>query len=185
MQKLREVERDKYVACWEMADYNVVSHGEDWSDAFGEIVKPKAGQTVLDCGCGWGRGGRSLEKKYGLAPSFLDFENYNDLEPFIAQPLWQKIEVPNGKYDYGLCCDVLEHVPEEFSMLAFRNILDACDHVFLSVCFLPDAPVHQYAGKPLHLTVHPFPWWLEKMREVCEVIDARDLVGEGIFYVKG
>jgi hypothetical protein len=77
----------------------------------------------------------------------------------------------------------MEHIPTEFTALAVDRILSAGRDAFFSISFEPDH-FGSFLRQPLHLTVRPFEWWLGLMGEVGTVLDARDLMGEGIFHVK-
>ena len=184
--RLVDSEALKYEQTWSIPDYHAYSHGENHAGLFMEMTGAKNGASVIDLGAGTGRGGKILEDK-GLVPTYLDLANYNDLDPFIAQPLWEPIK---GAWDYGLCCDVLEHLPPEYTMLAIRNILDACGSVFFSVCFQDEA-FSEIVGEPLHLTIMPFVWWRDHFREMGNLIEARDFspsptpnqLKVGVFYV--
>ena len=179
-----EHETGKYEQVWQIPEYHTHSHSENWADLFGEITGCKEGETVLDAGCGTGRGGKALEEKFGLHPTYLDLVKVENLEPFIQQPLWRPIP---GVYDYGHCCDVLEHLPVEYTMLAVHNLLQSCGKLFLSICFQDEA-FSEMVGEPLHLTVMPFRWWRDGLRQIGNVVEARDLspanrLKEGVFYV--
>ena len=185
---LHEHEAEKYEKTWSIPEYHDFSHGEFHADLFMEITGASKGETVIDLGCGTGRGGKALKKR-GLKPAYLDLANYNKNRPFIEQPLWMPID---GKWDYGLCCDVMEHLPQEYTMLAIHNMLEACDGLFLSICF-DDEGFGQIVGEPLHLTVKPFTWWRDCLREIGTLEEARDFspssrqrdLAVGIFYLTG
>ena len=187
---IAESERIKYEKTWSIPQYHNFSHGENHADLFMEMTGAKPGESVIDLGCGTGRGGKALEKK-GLVPTYLDLANYNDMDPFIKQPLWEPIGSRYHEFDYGLCCDVMEHLPIEYTMLAIRNMLHACGSVFFSICFQDEA-FGDIVGEPLHLTVRPFVWWRDHLEMMGTVIDARDFspspdnaLKVGVFHVTG
>ncbi len=184
---IREQEREKYADVWQIPQYHDFSHGEFHSEMFMEITGATPGESVIDFGCGTGKGGKALKKR-GLKPTYLDLVRVGNLRPFREQSLWQPI---HGLWDYGLCCDVLEHLPCEFTMLAVSNMLKAVGGLFLSICF-EDESFSEMVGKPLHLTVRPFTWWRDNLREIGELVEARDLspplqkrdLQVGIFYLR-
>ncbi|MHA2085554.1 MAG: hypothetical protein ACXABD_17500 [Candidatus Thorarchaeota archaeon] len=61
-------------------------------------------------------------------------------------------------------------------------LLEACDGVFFSIAFAPDY-FGRFVGEPLHLNVKPFVWWRDRLAGMGNLIEARDLLGEGVFYV--
>ena len=197
MLSLYEKEAEKYKQTWDIPSYHDYSHGENYADLFMEITGAQPGDTVIDLGCGTGRGGQELEAK-GLRPTYLDLENYNDNHPFLEQSLWERIPQRNPRYNFGLCCDVMEHLPPEYTMLAIRNMLDACEGLFLSICF-QDESFGAIIGETLHLTVMPFTWWRDHLSEMGNLVEARDFspptersesgkkistLKVGVFYVK-
>lgn len=186
-------ERAKYEACWANPEYHNHSPGAHWAELFMEMAgthrlrKRGAFQfgDVIDLGCGAGEGGKRLLELGARRVAFLDQVRVEGVpEPFCLQPLWLPIHGEHDRcYDYGYCCDVMEHLPKEFTMLAASNMLDACDRVFFSISFVPDH-FGKTIGEPLHLTVENFTWWRDRLRELGTVIEARDMLGEGVFLVE-
>jgi hypothetical protein len=176
-------ERRKYEAVWALPEYLNHSPGEHWADLFAEIAQPEPGHTLIDLGCGNGAAGKALAERCGLRVTYLDLVD-RGLKPFITQPLWKPLPARNPPWDHGYCCDVMEHIPPEFTMLVVSNILRACALAFFSISFLPDR-FGKFVGAPLHLTLQSFSWWRDRLAEFGEVLDARDMLGEGVFYVRG
>jgi hypothetical protein len=182
------VEQEKYSAAWQIPAYGDVSPGEHRASLFGSIVAPLAGETLIDLGCGKGAGGLTLHNRYGLNVTYLDIVKVSGVpKPFIQQSLWKVIAESQEERDplwkYGYCCDVMEHIPPEFSMLVIKNMLDACSSVFFSIDFCLDMFGPKNLGEPLHLTIRSFAWWRDHFREVGNLWEARDLLGQGVFYV--
>ena len=193
--KLTQIEIDRYDAIWKVPAYSEVSPGEGLSSMFVSIAKPKAGETLIDLGCGRGAGGLELDGSYGLNVTYLDVVKVMGVpEPHICQSLWEPIRPRSKrkpKWDYGYCCDVMEHLPKEFTMLAVKNMLAVCEKVFFCIAFLPDrsGPKHTDIGfavgaGQLHHTIENFVWWRDRFEEICTLINARDLMGRGVFYVE-
>lgn len=138
--------------------------------------------TLVDIGCGTGRAGVELAKKHDV--TLMDFipdavDEFVTL-PFVRQNLWARW--PRRRWDYGYCCDVLEHMPPERVDAVLANIRKHCTRkVFFSIHFEQDQ-FGAIVGHPLHLTVKPFVWWRDKLREYWTLHDARDLIGMGAFY---
>ena len=185
MTDILEHEKNKYEQIWQMPSYTDMSPGEVLSPLFMSLVEPKRGERLIDLGCGDGKGGKALAKE-GLDVTYLDFVYNKDwnLVPFIEQPLWAPIRVNGSGWKYGYCCDVMEHLPPEKVDDVLKRIFKNCDHCFFSIHFGEDN-FRKIVGHPLHLTVKPFVWWQDKMRQYGTVKDARDLIGMGTFYVEG
>lgn len=179
---IAELERAKYAKAWDIQAYHTESPGVVFVDMFKQIAKPKAGQMVLDIGAGSGAATVKL-KEAGLNAVGFDLTdtawNHPDI-PFRMGCAWQPLPFDNV-FDFGFCCDVMEHVPTQFTALAISRILDVCDRAFFSISFKPDV-MGRAIGEPLHLTVQPFRWWRDTFRELGTLYEARDLLGDGIFY---
>jgi len=184
MGSIADEERTKYRRIWSVPEYANFSPGEAYTERFGEIAKPQPGETVLDIGCGSGRGGQKLTQLYGVSVTYTDHVRLkNGLEPFIEQTLWHPLPARTPKWNYGYCCDVMEHIPTEFVMLTLENIRVACRNAFFSISNIQDGFGHDI-GETLHMTVMGFEWWRDHMTEIGEIEDARDLMWESLFYVR-
>ena len=194
-------EREKYSEIWSrFPEYRKHSPGLENVERFLKVMQPKPGATIIDLGCGEGVAGLAFEAA-GLNVDFLDITDAG-LKPEVApeqfhrRPLWEPIPMRtfatigerdraimhNRRFDYGFCCDVLEHIPPEYTMLCIRNIVDSCDKAWLQIALRPDE-FGQLIGEPLHLTVQPFTWWLTRIATIASVLDARDLCGDGLFII--
>lgn len=181
-----EIERDKYTELWrDVPDYKNYSPGLENVARFLNIVDPFPLAFIADIGCGTGAAGLEFAKA-GLEVHWIDITDAG-LRPdvprdrFIQMPLWGSWK--HG-FDYGFCCDVMEHIPTEYVMLTLDRIVSVCSISWFQINFLPDGFGEQI-GQSLHLTVRPFTWWLERLRSLNgEVVDARDLCGQGMYIVR-
>jgi SAM-dependent methyltransferase len=183
----------KYGKLWAHPEYRKVAPGEQLAQIFLAQAHPKAGSEVLDFGCGTGRGALMLALLGGLRVTMLDFVN-NCLDDdvramlttqahalrFIKADLEQKLPVAAP---YGFCTDVLEHIPPDKVDRVLNNILLAAQHVFFSISTVEDR-CGALIGEPLHLSLHPFAWWMEKFRERdCVIHWSQEVDGACLFYV--
>lgn len=192
-------ERAKYAEIWStVPEYRNFSPGLQNVERFLSIVKPKRGSSIIDIGCGEGVAGLDFAKR-GFADWYLDITNagLKDSVPrnrFFEMPLWSNDwpspeNIDDGSYDglwlqfdYGFCCDVMEHIPPEYTMLVLDRIIEHCKVAYFQICNLPDA-FGQRIGEPLHLTVQNFNWWKVRIATLGKIIDARDLCGNSLFVV--
>ena len=185
MNNITDQEKSKYEEIWALPEYADQSPGENLVHHFGKISGCRSGESIIDLGCGSAKGSLVLEQEYGLRVTMFDItpagiDPRASYIPFIQGCLWR--ELP-GTYKYGYCCDVMEHLPEQFVMVAIQNMLKACDHVYLNIANFDDVFGEQI-GQPLHLTVKPFVWWRDNLKEISQVLDARDFLASSLFYIK-
>jgi len=192
-----ESEKKKYEAIWEHPRYRVHSPGENSLQAFLSIINPQPASKIVDFGSGCGRASLELAKlgyqiqMIDLTEKSMDDEvrtsvdnGFNGMR-FMEGSIWD-ISVPMDPLsgDYGYCCDVMEHIPPKYVMQTLSNIMMRVEKgCFFYICFVPDV-FGKAIGQPLHLTVRSFSWWKEHLSEVGEVLEARDLLTNGLFYVK-
>lgn len=183
----------KYGQLWQTDEYRAVAPGEHLADVFLKQAKPKEGSTVIDFGCGTGRGALMLAAMGGLNVTMLDFTG-NCLDPEIKQAcetqkhvlrfMKADLEKPiPAAAEYGYCTDVMEHIPTEKVDRVIDNILMAARHCFFSISTVDDV-CGKLIGAPLHLTIQPFAWWLEQFtKRECQVHWSHDAGEAVLFYV--
>lgn len=174
-------ERDKYRTMWRFDAYREVSPGELLVDLFLNTAKPEG--MVIDFGCGTGRAGVRLAAS-GLDVLLSDFaDNCRDEEalglPFIE---WDLTKPFPGRANYGLCTDVLEHIPPADVEAVLANLFQATPRLFLSIGTIEDK-CGALAEQELHLSVHPHAWWRERLEKLGRVAFEHDGLGQSIFYV--
>lgn len=161
-------ERQKYSLMWEFDTYREVSPGEHVVDLFLETVKPDG--LVIDFGCGTGRASIALAKQ-GHEVFLVDFtSNCRDEEalclPFLE---WDLNNPCPLSAPYGICTDVMEHIPTKDVEGVIRNILASAKTVFFQISTVPDIN-GAMIGTPLHLTVKPHDWWLNLFQSIGYVV---------------
>lgn len=195
----RPPEREIYKALWARDDYREFSPGEHAAQTFLRQAKPRLGASVIDLGCGSGRGGLILAMPPPAGASMnvtlLDFAD-NCLDEIVRETLETSPEqlrfveadltVPHSVTsvtEYGFCCDVLEHIAEDKVSIVLHNCLMAAQHCFFQICTVDDS-FGAVIGHPLHLTVKPFAWWLEQFQKLkCVVHWSKDDGHNALFYV--
>jgi 2-polyprenyl-3-methyl-5-hydroxy-6-metoxy-1,4-benzoquinol methylase len=187
-------ERQVYEQMWGWPAYAANSPGETLAPMFLEIAGRLGfapGDSVLDAGCGSGKGGLALAQA-GARVTLCDLTPAG-LVPEAAPlafhdvVLWQDLLAATGRsrpFEFVYCCDVLEHIPTPFVMLVIHRLLQAARQaVFLSISLVPDQ-FGVLAGKPLHQTVQSFTQWRDQLACLGDVVEARDLLINGVYMVK-
>lgn len=179
-------EQEKYEQMWSHADYREVSPGEAVAKTFLEVAQPKAGDKVVDFGCGTGRGALAIAEHSDCDLTLVDFtENSRDAEarsfPFIRADLTKPIPV---RGDYGFCCDVMEHIHPKDVERVIRNLFRCTKQVFFQIS-LVHASMGYLIGQPLHLTVANYAWWMELFQSLgYSVVWSKDEGISAMFYVQ-
>jgi 2-polyprenyl-3-methyl-5-hydroxy-6-metoxy-1,4-benzoquinol methylase len=159
-----ESERAKYDKVWQNPVYRIACHSlKLWQDR--RELFPSKFSSALDIGCGLG--------------SLVDVWNYNGIDAWgvdisrnsishnlvsddkiIYTCLWEMEW--NRKFDFGICTDVMEHIPEEFVHSSLAHIAACCNEVLFKIAHEPNS----LDGEMLHLTRKPARWWIDKMNHV-------------------
>ncbi len=175
-------EREKYERMWSEGAYRIVAPGEHCVETFCGVAQPRG--AVIDFGCGTGRAGLAMVA-HGLDVTLIDFAaNCRDEAarslPFIQHDLTRPVPI---SAPYGLCTDVMEHIPTQDVDAVLRNVFAAAETVFFQISTVPDQ-MGALIGHDLHLTVQPHSWWLDRLQQFGEVTFERDLGQASMFLVR-
>jgi hypothetical protein len=121
----------------------------------GDLIEKTDSVYLLDYGCG--RAGayatpHKMHKRWGVP------------QPELYDPAWvERSFKPDGSFHGVICSDVLEHIPERDLDAVIAELFGYAERfVFASVCCRP-AKKHFEDGTNMHVTIHPYSWWREKM----------------------
>lgn len=186
---LAQQERDKYETMWENNDYRKFSPGERFIWPFLMEARPLPGSTIFDFGVGCGRAALFFLKAgfdvwgVDIADNCLDPEVAPELsDRLLVACLWDD-DLPLGQADYIYCTDVMEHIPEDKVDAVLKNIAKHSKQAFLNISFVDDE-FGETIGETLHLTVHDFKWWIEKLEKYFNILLGKDMITGGTFYVE-
>lgn len=189
----RLAERAKYERMWAFEQYRQVAPGESVATQFLAQAHPKPGSEVIDFGAGTGRGALMLALLGGCKVHMLDFaencldEDVHNALTTQAHALTFRLHDLNRPSPitapYGYCTDVMEHIPPENVDRVLQNVLRAAQHVFFQISCEDDV-CGALIGEPLHLSVHPYAWWLKKLQDLgCTIHWSQDHKSHCLFYV--
>lgn len=172
-----DLEGEKYRAMWAGDAYRSFSPGEAQATRFDlpNLLRRFGARTMLDAGCGSGKTSR-----YVLTNAPGEFELFgfdiadNCLDPFFdgikdhyltVGCLWRREDFPRD-YDAVVCTDVMEHIPTDKVADVLANLRGVCRRVaFFGIALVDDLFGPMTLGEPLHLTVKPAEWWLDRLRD--------------------
>lgn len=156
-------ERDKYMEMWSHAEYRDMSPAVGHLSSILKYLKISAGETLGDFGCGTGRATRELRKQdidatgIDIAPNALETS-----VPFVQACLW---DLPELRFDHGICCDVMEHIPPEKVDAVLTNISRSVSRDCFFAIDNDQDQMGALIGAVLHLTRRPREWWVEKLKQ--------------------
>lgn len=172
-----EVEREKYRRIWGHDDYRTYSPGQALLEQLDVVnfLRQCGVRSILDAGCGSGKASRHIMTRHSgefdvsgfdIADNCLDsfFDPIKDRYLTVGC-LWNRADF-KSTYDAVICTDVMEHIPKEKVAPTLANLRDvARKAAFFGIHLQPDNFGPAVLGEPLHLTVEPPSWWLERIAE--------------------
>jgi SAM-dependent methyltransferase len=182
-------EREKYEAMWSLPEYREIAPGEEVAQTFIDIAEVKKDDVIIDFGCGTGRGAKRIHDLTGCEFVMVDFAN-NSLDDAVKadfnwytkviHDLSQPLDLESEK---GYCTDVMEHIPPDQVDSVLNNVMRASKRVFFQISLIDDV-CGSMIGQKLHLSVHPFEWWIEKFKALGYHVEwAQDGGESAMFYV--
>lgn len=185
-------EKYKYEKAWQHDEYRKFSPGEQCLPIFMDTCNPPRNSRFVDWGAGTGRAGYAAWMQ-GLDVTLVDFID-GSLDPhvqadlcdslkFIQHDLNDDISLP---CDYGYCCDVLEHIPEDQLHKVLGTILKNSQEVFFNISTVEDHFGPALDVGHMHVTVRPYAWWLKKFAEMeLTILHSNEFQHHCLFHVSG
>ena len=165
-------EREKYELVWS----KVGRYGKDWTNPglAGSIKRwigaaiPR-GSTVMDFGCGNGTSLAWLES-VGYLPDGVEIaQNATTREGVIIGDLRDPLDLPES--DYGICTDLMEHIPTVDVDRVLSLIAKTVRHSVLFVIARDEDKDGATVGQVLHLTRQNKAWWDARLQNYFDRLD--------------
>jgi SAM-dependent methyltransferase len=158
-------EKKKYEDVWNNPLYRNKSHGLELWNNHREFF-PENFRSALDIGCGLGKlfaewNHREIDAwGVDIVSNCLTVSVREDWgHKFMEASLWDMVW--DRRFDFGICADVMEHIPTDKVPLALKRIGDCCDEVLFKIAHFIG---NDLGGPRLHLTLRPIAWWLQQMK---------------------
>lgn len=184
-------EQEKYQKMWAFDDYRKSSPGEDCADLFTKLAMPQSDDVIYDFGCGTGRAAMKLVDLCHV--KMFDFVD-NCLDPQVRKRLDERLSFkilditeknalyPLNKENFAYCTDVMEHIPPQYVDVALTGIIRSARKAFFQISLVKDN-FGELIGHHLHLSVHPFTWWKDKLEAFGKIAYSEDNGHSAIFYL--
>lgn len=131
-------------------------------------------QTVVDLGCGRAELATMLPFKSYTGVDISSYqtnkniaENEADNVTFVRHSI-DALPFKDMQYDVAICCDVMEHVPENRVDRVLKEMFRVAHSVML-VIDCQEAKLTDKDGNNLHCTIKPREWWLQKIQRLSVI----------------
>lgn len=152
--------RDFYINQYKLYHQNPETYHGESVDLDVKFITPliqhfKA-ESLLDYGCG---------KGYQYTKRKIHDKFFSGIMPTLYDPgVPEYSKFPANRFDGVICCDVLEHVPEEFIDETLKQIFSKANKfVYISVSDIPAFAILPN-GENAHVTQKPVDWWIDKIK---------------------
>jgi hypothetical protein len=157
-------EQSKYERMHQVPGYSL-GPGASYVSKLLPLLEP--GDTVIDFGCGNGDAARAL-MHLGYGVTMIDLVSTGLRPEYAAGAQFIKASLHDLPLNiqaatWGFCADVMEHLPEEWIDPALAGMRKLTRNIFFTISGVPDG-WGKHIGEPLHLTVKPVGWWVEKIK---------------------
>ena len=121
--------------------------------------------SLLDVGCAKGFMVKALHE-VGVDAWGVDASKYAlaaappEVQFFLSRGIIQALPFNDMAFDTVLCCDVLEHIPEEDAELACSELMRVTDRRLIINVITLEVPDYD---DPTHITIKPRQWWVDKL----------------------
>lgn len=158
MPNLLEIYDVEFFREWGLHNDKYISSAQKIVSILHEQLKPS---TLVDVGCGCGVYSHEFIKR-GVPVLSIDGVRPPPEECFPVKIEIQDLSIPfehaGSPFDYALCLEVAEHIPEMYVGIFLENLIKLSDKIILSA-----APPHQ--GGHHHVNEQPKRYWVQKMSE--------------------
>ena len=171
-------EQQKYETMWTYDQYRKTAPGENHVVTAMNLF---SGKSVIDFGCGTGRGAQYL-KNEGYDVTGIDFasncrDSHVDFK-FIQACLW---DLPWISADWGLCTDVMEHIPPEKIYTVLHGIASRVTEGAYFNISTQDDRLGTLIGRKLHLSIAPAAVWKQELEKHFSSVQMIELDGDAVF----
>jgi SAM-dependent methyltransferase len=146
-----------------------ISKFTDWAKQITDLEN----QSIVDLGCGRAELATLLPHKkymgvdistYVVEKNTKEFQGQDDIE-FIRHSI-DRLPFEDMSFDTAICCDVMEHVPENRVDRVLKEIFRVASAAMLTIdC--AKARIKGPDGKNLHCTIKPLAWWKKKIQRLA------------------